>query len=159
MSHDLIYKDLRDALITAHFFFYWSATDAELSYDGYKKEINGILIDSFYQELSVKNSFDCFFMLCAKTMEPIDSYYGVIKYIFSIYQNYQKGFILSEAAQEFIDYQEYTLNTKYIIEMSYKKEKTSPVVFSENMCPIDQTENQKKILEIIKHYADKRDKN
>ena len=157
LSHDLIYKDLRNALITAHFFCYWSETDAELSYDGYKKEINEILSDSFYQELSVKNSFDCFFMLCAKTMEPIDSYYSVIKYIFSIYQNYQNGFTLSEAAQEFRDYQEYSPENKYNIEMSYKKEKSHPVINSKWIHTIDQTENQEKILNIIKQYAQKRD--
>ena len=159
LSHDLIYKDLRDALITAHFFYYWSATDADLSYDGYKEEIKHILIDNFYQELSVKNSFDCFFMLCAKTMEPIDSYYSVIKYIFSIYQNYQDGFTLSEAAQEFRGYQEYTLENKYNIEMSYKKEKNHPVIDSKWIHTIDKTENQKIILEIVKQYAEKRDKN
>ena len=158
LSHNLIYKDLRDALITAHFFCYWSATDFEPHYDGYIQEINECLIDSFYQELSVKNSFDCFFMLCAKTEEPIDSYYSVIKYIFSIYNNYHRGFCSSKASKEFRGYQEYTMEDKYNIEMSYRKEKTPPVIESELMHAVDKSENQKIILEIIKHYAEKRDK-
>lgn len=150
LSHEQIYKKLRNALITAHFFYYWSDPDSELSYDGYIKEIKQILIDSFYQPMYIKNSFDCFFMLCAKTVEPIDSYYSVFNQIFYIYDDFQKEFTSSDIAKEFDEYSKYTLSEKAVLD---------DIVELDLLHPIDQKEIQEKIIEIIKHFADRRDNN
>ena len=150
ISHEQIYRKLRKALITAHFFYYWSDSDSELSYDGYIKEIDQLLTDSFYQPMYIKNSFDCFFMLCAKTAEPIDSYYSVFNQIFYIYDDYQKEFISPDTAKEFEEYSKYTLSEKAVLD---------DIVELDQLHPIDQRDIQEEIIEIIKQYSDKRDNN
>ena len=150
ISHEQIYRKLRKALITAHFFYYWSDPDSELSYDGYIKEIDQLLTDSFYQPMYVKNSFDCFFMLCARTVEPIDSYYSVFNQIFYICDDYQKEFISSDTAKEFEEYSKYTLSEKAVLDN---------IVDLDQLHPVDQKDIQEEIIEIIKQYSDKRDNN
>ena len=150
ISHEQIYRKLRKALITAHFFYYWSDPDSELSYDGYIKEIDQFLTDSFYQPMYIKNSFDSFFMLCARTAEPIDSYYSVFNQIFYIYDDYQKEFISSDTATEFEEYSKYTLSEKAVLD---------DIVELDQLHPIDQRDIQEEIIEIIKQYSDKRDNN
>ena len=150
ISHEQIYRKLRKALITAHFFYYWSDPDSELSYDGYIKEIKQLLIDSFYQPMYIKNSFDCFFMLCAQTAEPIDSYYSVFNQIFYIYDDYQKEFISPDTAKEFEEYSKYTLSEKAVLD---------DIVELDQLHPVDQKDIQEEIIEIIKHYANRRDNN
>jgi hypothetical protein len=150
LSHDLIYRRLRNALITAHFFYYWSDMDAVLSYDGYIKEINELLTDSFYQPMYIKNSFDCFFMLCSKTLEPIDSYYSIFNQIFCIYDDYQKEFISDDIAKEFQEYSNYTVSKKAFLE---------DIVELDQLHPVDQKNIQEKIIRLIKKYAAQRDKN
>lgn len=95
LSHNLIYRDLRKSIITAHFFHYWSNMDYDggLEYDDYIGEINEILTDYLYLPLYIKNSYDCFFMLCAKTRDPIETYYTVFNAIFDIYDKYNNEFI------------------------------------------------------------------
>lgn len=157
ISHELIYRNLRTALITAHFFYYWSDTnrDIEPSYEEYLKEIDQLLTDSFYPKMYVKNSFDCFFMLCAKTSEPIDSYYSVFNQIFCIYDDYQRAFISGDVANEFEEYDKYTIANRSAIDISIEKNKLSPVVMSECMHLIDQTEIQEKLLKLIKEIHKK----
>ena len=150
LSHEQIYKKLRSALITAHFFYYWSDPDSELSYDGYIREIDQLLIDSFYQPMYIKNSFDCFFMLCAKTVEPIDSYYSVFNQIFYIYDDFQKEFTSPDIAEEFDEYSKYTLSEKAVLD---------DIVELDLLHPIDQKDIQEKIIEIIRNFADRRDNN
>ena len=158
LSHDLIYKKLRNALITAHFFYYWSATDSELSYEGYLEEINEWLTNSFYQPMYIKNSFDCFFLFCAKTVEPIDAYYSIFNQIFYIYDDYQKEF-MDEIKEEFAEYDNYTMGNRGAIEISVEINKIPTVVMSECLHPIDQTDIQEKILKVIKQYATQMDRN
>ena len=150
ISHEQIYRKLRKALITAQFFNYWSDPDSELSYEGYIKEIDQLLTDSFYQPMYIKNSFDCFFMLCARTAEPIDSYYSVFNQIFYIYDDYQKEFISSDTATEFEEYSKYTLSEKAVLD---------DIVELDQLHPIDQRDIQEEIIELIKQYSDKRDNN
>ena len=148
ISHEQVYRKLRKALITAHFFYYWSDPDSELSYDGYIKEIDQLLTDSFYQPMYIKNSFDSFFMLCARTAEPIDSYYSVFNQIFYIYDDYQKEFISLDTAKEFEEYSKYTLSEKAVLD---------DIVELDQLHPVDQKDIQEEIIEIIKQYSDKRD--
>ncbi len=153
-SHELIYRNLRTALITAHFFYYWSDTnrDIEPSYEEYLKEIDQLLTDSFYPKMYIKNSFDCFFMLCAKTLEPIDSYYGIFNKIFCIYDDYQKDFLSGDTAKEFEEYDNYTTSNRSAIDTSIETNNLTPVVMSECIHPIDNADTQKKLLKIIKGY-------
>lgn len=150
ISHEQIYRKLRKALITAHFFYFWSDSDSELSYDGYIREINQLLTDSFFQPMYIKNSFDCFFMLCARTAEPVDSYYSVFNQIFYIYDDYQKEFISSDTAKEFEEYSKYTLSEKAVLD---------DIVELDQLHPVDKKDIQEEIIEIIKHYANRRDNN
>ena len=121
-----------------------------MSYEGYIKEIDQLLTDSFYQPMYIKNSFDCFFMLCARTAEPIDSYYSVFNQIFYIYDDYQKEFISSDTAKEFEEYSKYTLSEKAVLD---------DIVELDQLHPIDQKDIQEEIIEIIKQFSDKRDNN
>lgn len=154
-SHELIYRKLRSALITAHFFYFWSDTnrDVQPSYEEYIGEINRVLIDNFYPKMYVKNSFDCFFMLCAKTLEPIDSYYSIFDQIFRIYDDYQKEFLSGDTAKEFEEYDNYTTSNRSAIDISIETNNLTPVVMSECMHPIDNTDTQQKILKIIKELC------
>lgn len=140
-SHELIYRRSRKALITAHFFFYWSATDAELSYDEYISEINEILTDCLYTKMYIKNSFDSFLMLLAKTVDPIESYYSVFETIFSIYDDYQKEFTSSDIIEEFSEYNVYTTENK--------ADGNIDIVEHDMIHPVDQNSIQEKILKLI----------
>ena len=106
ISHNLIYRNMRSALITAHFFCYWSDISSELSAEDYIDEINQILTNNYYLPMYSKNNFDCFFILCtklyqSKNINPIDVYYKFFDYIYSIYHNYNEFFLSS---QEFENY-------------------------------------------------------
>ena len=106
ISHNLIYRNMRNALITAHFFHYWSDMNAKQSVKDYIDEINQILTNNYYLPMYSKNNFDCFFILCtklypSKNINPIDVYYKFFDYIYSIYHDYNEFFLSS---REFKNY-------------------------------------------------------
>lgn len=106
ISHNLIYRNMRNALITAHFFHYWSDMNAKQSVKDYIDEINQILANNYYLPMYSKNNFDCFFILCtklypSKNINPIDVYYKFFDYIYSIYHDYNEFFLSS---REFKNY-------------------------------------------------------
>ena len=141
MSHNMIYKNLRTALITAHFFYYWSDSNSQLSYKGYKDEINEVLTNNFYLGMDIKNSFDCFFMLCAKTLNPIDSYYNIFNTIFYIYDDYNNEFINSkDIKNEFYNYDRLSAKES-ILSIEERIEKTLHVIDKKNI--------QKEILKML----------
>ena len=138
MSHNLIYRNMRKALITAHFFRYWSDIDRnnELGYEDYIGEINEILTDLCYLPLYLKNSYDCFFMLCARTTDPIETYYTVFQTIFNIYNNYNDVFRKANIFKECACL------------------KDNEVIYSSDFRPvIDQDEIQKTILQTIQKLS------
>ena len=59
-------------------------------------------------------------------------------------------------ANEFEEYDKYTIANRIAIDISIEKNKLSPVVMSECMHPIDQTEIQEKLLKLIKEIHKKR---
>jgi len=144
VSHNMIYRRLRNALITAHFFDYWSATTSVLSEKGYISEINEILTDRYYLPLYSRNSFDSFFILCAKlynkNINPIKGYYNIFNQIFNIYDEYNKFFLNHEKlTNEFQNYR--PLDSQDFILSQDKSELCSN---------IDKNNIQKEILKILK---------
>ncbi len=140
LSHNLIYRDLRKAVIVTHFFRYWSSTDRddELDYDDYVGEINEILTDLFYLPLYLKNSYDCFFMLCAKTKDPIGTYYAVFREIFHIYKQYNYGFISSDNFPS----------------RAYCELQASELIYDyDALIPLDQSAVQKEMLQAIQEIS------
>lgn len=140
LSHNLIYRDLRKAVITAHFFRYWSSMDRddELDYEDYVGETNEILTDLFYLPLYLKNSYDCFFMLCAKTKDPIGTYYAVFNEIFRIYKQYNHKFLTSDAFPN----------------RTYDELRADELIYSHDaLITLDQSVFQKKILQAIQEIA------
>lgn len=98
MSHNMLYRNMRNALITAHFFCYWSDMSSELNAEDYIYEINQILTENYYLPMYSKNSFDSFLILCTKLYQsnkinPIDVYYKLFDYIYSIFNNYNDLFL------------------------------------------------------------------
>lgn len=154
ISHNLIYRNMRSALITAHFFCYWSDISSELSAEDYIDEINQILTNNYYLPMYSKNSFDCFFILCtrlyqSKNINPIDVYYKFFDYIYSIYHNYNEFFLSS---QEFENY-----NSLSSYELLVEPEDTDADILSYKdknikkcLHKIDDPAVQKEILKVIK---------
>ena len=144
VSHNMIYRNLRNALITAHFFNYWSSTTSVLSEKGYISEINEILTDRYYLPLYSRNSFDSFFILCAKlynkNINPIKGYYNIFNQIFNIYYEYNQFFLNHEKlTNEFQNYR--PLDSQDFILSQDKSELCSN---------IDKNNIQKEILKILK---------
>ncbi len=140
LSHNLIYRDLRKAVIVTHFFRYWSSTDRddEPDYDDYVGEINEILTDLFYLPLYLKNSYDCFFMLCAKTKDPIGTYYAVFREIFNIYKQYNYEFISSDDFPS----------------LAYCELQASELIYDyDALIPLDQSAVQKEMLQAIQEIS------
>ena len=154
ISHNLIYRNMRSALITAHFFCYWSDISSELSAEDYIDEINQILTNNYYLPMYSKNNFDCFFILCtklypSKNINPIDVYYKFFDYIYSIYHNYNEFFLSS---QEFENY-----NSLSSCELLVEPEDTDADILSYKdksikkcLHKIDDPAVQKEILKVIK---------
>lgn len=154
ISHNLIYRNMRSALITAHFFCYWSDISSELRAEDYIDEINQILTNNYYLPMYSKNNFDCFFILCtklyqSKNINPIDVYYKFFDYIYSIYHNYNEFFLSS---QEFENY-----NSLSSCELLVEPEDTDADILSYKdksikkcLHKIDDPAVQKEILKVIK---------
>lgn len=144
VSHNMIYRSLRNALITAHFFNYWSSTTSVLSEKGYISEINEILTDRYYLPLYSRNSFDSFFILCAKlynkNINPIKGYYNIFNQIFNIYYEYNQFFLNHEKLTN--EFQNYRLLDSQDFILSQDK--------SELCSNIDKNNIQKEILKILK---------
>ena len=149
ISHNLIYRNMRSALITAHFFCYWSDISSQLSAEDYLKEINQILTNNYYLPMYSKNSFDCFFILCtklytSKKINPIDVYYKIFNYIYSIYNNYNEFFKF----ENYNSLSSYELLVKpedpYADILSYRDEN-----IKKNIHKIDDPDVQKGILKAI----------
>lgn len=114
ISHNLIYRNMRNALITAHFFCYWSDISSQLSAEDYLKEINQILTNNYYLPMYSKNNFDCFFILCTKLYQsnkinPIDVYYKLFDYIYNIFNNYNELFLNNPEFKNYNDLSTYEL--------------------------------------------------
>ena len=71
---------------------------SELNAEDYIYEINQILTENYYLPMYSKNSFDSFLILCTKLYQsnkinPIDVYYRLFDYIYSIFNNYNDLFL------------------------------------------------------------------
>lgn len=153
MSHNLIYRNMRSALITAHFFYYWSDISSQLSAEDYLDEINQILTKNYYLPMYSKSSFDSFLILCTKLYQsnkinPIDVYYKLFDYIYSIFNNYNDLFLKNP---EFENYNSLSscellveLEDTYADISSYKDMK------KKSLHKIDDPAIQKKILKAVK---------
>ena len=153
VSHNLIYRNMRNALITAHFFNYWSDINSQLSAEDYIDEINQILTSNYYLPMYSKNSFDCFYILCAKlhskNINPIDVYYKFFDYIYNIYNNYNECFLCSREFENYKSLNSMELLVKAEDEdadiLSYKDKNIKKCLHK-----IDDPAVQKEILQAIR---------
>ena len=82
------YESIRKLIVTISFFNYfndyiddnYSKEEFQEISDGFVKEINHILSYYNYNELYAYNTFDLFFILCIHTIDPIYTYYQIIRY-------------------------------------------------------------------------------
>lgn len=82
------YESIRKLIVTITFFNYfndyiddnYSKEEFQEISDGFVKEINHILSYYNYNELYAYNTFDLFFILCIHTIDPIYTYYQIIRY-------------------------------------------------------------------------------
>ena len=154
VSHNLIYRNMRNALITAHFFNYWSDINSQLSAEDYIDEINQILTSNYYLPMYSKNSFDCFYILCAKlhskNINPIDVYYKFFDYIYNIYNNYNECFLCSREFENYKSLNSMELLVKAEDEdadiLSYKDKNIKKCLHK-----IDDPAVQKEILQAIRN--------